>query len=130
MSAFYPSLAEGERSIFCGFHDFTFARSFIVDAHEVEHAMNEHTVEFVVIVFTQHLGIGAHGIEGDVEVACQHCSCTIIKGDDVGVVVVLEILPISGEYLFVIAEDIVDFSQSAIVLRSDTAQPGFFGAHV
>lgn len=42
----------------------------------------------------------------------------------------LEILPISGEYLFVIAEDIVDFSQSAIVLRSDTAQPGFFGAKV
>ena len=39
-------------------------------AHEVEHAMNEHTVEFVVIVFTQHLGIGAHGIERDVEVAC------------------------------------------------------------
>ena len=27
----------------------------------------------------------------------------------------LKILPISGEYLFVIAEDIVDFSQSAIV---------------
>ena len=107
--AFSLSLAEGKGCIFSSFHDFSLTRAFVVDAHEVEHAMHEYAMEFVVIVFAQHLGIGAHGVEGDVEIACQHCASTIVEGDDVGVVVVLEILPIGGENFLVVAEDIVDF---------------------
>ncbi len=46
------ALAQGEGGIFGGFHNFTFAGAFVVDAYEVKHAVNEHAVEFVIVVFS------------------------------------------------------------------------------
>ena len=46
------ALAQSESGIFGGFHDFAFARAFVVDAYEVKHTVNEHAVEFVIIVFS------------------------------------------------------------------------------
>ena len=46
------ALAQSESGIFGGFHDFAFAGAFVVDAYEVKHTMNEHAVEFVIVVFS------------------------------------------------------------------------------
>lgn len=50
--ALASALAQSESGIFGGFHDFAFARAFVVDAYEVKHTVNEHAVEFVIVVFS------------------------------------------------------------------------------
>ena len=48
--------------VFGGFHYFALAWAFVVDAAEVEDAVDDDAVEFFVVGLVKLLGVGAHGV--------------------------------------------------------------------
>ena len=81
----------------------------------MEDAVDDDAVELFIVGGALLLGIGAHGVEADEEVACdgvflagEEGIVAVVEGDDVGVVVVLQILTVHLKYFFVVAEDVAD----------------------
>ena len=68
-------------------------------------------------------GIGGNRVERYINITIHACARGIIKGDDVGIVVVLEKLLIDGENLLVVAEDIVEVAHRVAILRSSALDP-------
>ena len=67
--------------------------------------------------------IGCNRVERYINIAIHACARGIIKGDDVGIVVVLEKLLIDSENLLVIAEDIVEVAYGIAVLSCGALDP-------
>ncbi len=97
-------LSQGEGFVLLGFHHLACAWCFVVDATKVENAVDDDTIQLFVIRHALLFGIGAHGIERDEEVAREAVALTIVESDDVGVVVVLEILAIDFQNFLIVAE--------------------------
>ena len=85
--------------------------------------MDDDTVQLVEEWCAYLLGVGCNGFERYVNVAIHACARGIIKGDDVGIVVVLEKLLIDGENLLIIAEDIVEVAYGIAVLSCGALDP-------
>ena len=92
--------------------------------------MDDDTVQFVKERCACLLGVGGNRVERYIDVAIHACARGIIKGDDVGIVVVLEKLLIDGENLLIIAEDIVEVAHRVAILRSSALDPLFDFAEV
>ncbi len=50
-------------------HDFTLTGAFVVNATQVEHSMNYHTVQLSAILLPYFLSIGGYGLQGNHHVA-------------------------------------------------------------
>ena len=85
--------------------------------------MDDDTVQFVKERCAYLFGIGGNRVERYIDVAIHACARGIIKGDDVGIVVVLEKLLIDGENLLIIAEDIVEVAYGIAILSCGTFDP-------
>ena len=92
--------------------------------------MDDDTVQFVKERCAYLLGVGGNRVERYIDVAIHACARGIIKGDDVGIVVVLEKLLIDGKDLLVVAEDIVEVAYGIAILRSSALDPLFDFAEV
>ena len=85
--------------------------------------MDDDTVQFVDERCAYLFGIGGNRVERYVNIAIHACARGIIKGDDVGIVVVLEKLLIDGENLLIVAEDIVEVAHRVAVLSCGALDP-------
>ena len=85
--------------------------------------MDDDTVQFVDERCAYLFGIGCNGVERYIDVAIHACARGIIKGDDVGIVVVLEKLLIDSKDLLVVAEDIVEVAYGIAVLSCGALDP-------
>ena len=85
--------------------------------------MDDDTVQFVKERCAYLFGIGGNRVERYIDVAVHACARGIIKGDDVGIVVVLEKLLIDGKDLLVVAEDIVEVAYGIAVLSCGALDP-------
>ena len=94
-----------------GFHDFALARTLVVDAAQVQDAMDDDAVQLGVIRGIELFGIGAHRVEADKQVARNAVSFGIVEGDDVGVIIVLQVLAVHLQYLLIGAEDVGYFGR-------------------
>lgn len=103
-------LSHRQRPVLCLLHDFPFPRSLVVDTAEVQDAVYDDTVQLRVVVASEELRIRAHGIEADEEVTAEPVAFAVIEGDDVGVVIVLQILAVHLQNLLVGTENIGDFT--------------------
>ena len=99
--------------VFGSFHYLAFARSLVVDAYKVQYAVDDDAVQFFVVGSALLLGVAEHGVKADDNVARYGVLdahgfkvFSIVEGDDVGVVVVLQVLLVDFEYVFVITEHI------------------------
>ena len=92
--------------------------------------MDDDTVQFVDERCAYLLGVGGNRVERYIDVAIHACARGIIKGDDVGIVVVLEKLLIDSKDLLVVAEDIVEVAHRIAILRSSALDPLFDFAEV
>ena len=72
---------------------------------------------------THLFGIGGNRVQRNINITIHARARGIIKGDDIGIVVVLKELTIDGEDLLVVAEDIVEFAYSVAVLRCGALDP-------
>ena len=61
---------------------------------EMQHAVDEDAEKLGIKGNANHLGIGAHGFQGNENIAVQGLPCRVIKGDDIRVVVVSEKLAV------------------------------------
>ena len=85
--------------------------------------MDDDTVQFVKERCADLLGVGGNRVERYIDVAIHACARGIIKGDDVGIVVVLEKLLIDSKDLLVVAEDIVEVAYGVAVLSCGALDP-------
>ncbi len=120
----------GEGAVFLGFHDFAFARAFVVDATEVENAVDDDAVELFFVTGANIFGIGAHGVERDEEVAADAVALGVVEGDDVRVVVVLQELAVDFEDFFVVNEDVGDVPAAFVMSSGNGFDPGCCGSCV
>ena len=83
---------EGQGAVFGGFHDFAFAGAFVVDAAEVEDAVNDDAVELLVVGGAETggvvrgdelLAVRQYGVEADEHIAAYHIGAAVVEGDDV-----------------------------------------------
>ena len=92
--------------------------------------MDDDTVQFVEEWCAYLFGVGGNRVERYIDIAVHACARGIIKGDDVGIVVVLEKLLIDGKDLLVVAEDIVEVAYGVAVLSCGALDPLFDFAEV
>ena len=85
--------------------------------------MDDDTVQLVDERCAYLFGVGCNGVERYVNIAIHACARGIIKGDDVGIVVVLKELAIDSENLLVIAEDISEVAYGITILCCGTLDP-------
>ena len=85
--------------------------------------MDDDTVQFVDERCAYLFGIGGNRVKRYIDVAIHACARGIIKGDDVGIVVVLEKLLIDSKDLLVVAEDIVEVAYGIAVLSCGALDP-------
>lgn len=98
-------LSHGQCLVLGSFHNFPFSRTFIIDAAKVQDAMDNDPVQFSFIVVAGKLfGIGAYRIKADKEIAAQAVAFAIVKSDDVGIIIMLKILPVYFENFLVRAK--------------------------
>ena len=94
-------------------HDLAFARSLVVDATQVQDPMNDGPMQLLLIRGGKLFGIRADGIKTDEQIACNLRPARIVERDDVGIIIVLQILPVDLQNLFVRTENITDVTGSA-----------------
>ena len=85
--------------------------------------MDYDAVEFLIVGRALRLGIAAHRVEADEAVARDGVVLAIVEGDDVGVLVVVEVLAVHFEYFLIVAEDISHLSHPFAVARCHAAHP-------
>ena len=85
--------------------------------------MDDDTVQLVDERCAYLFGIGGNRVERYIDVAIHACARGIIKGDDVGIVVVLKELAIDSKDLLVVAEDIVEVAYRVAVLGCGALNP-------
>ena len=109
---------------FCGHLGLGFG-CFVRLSCEMQQAVDDDAVQFVQECGTCLLGIGSHRIKGNINIAIYARARGIIKGNDNGIVVVLEKLAIDGQNLLVVAEDVVEFAYRVSVLSGYGFDPLF-----
>ena len=107
--------------VFGRFHLFAFARPFVVDAAQVEHAVHHDPLELLAIGDTIFLCVGAHRVEADEDVAADGVTLAVVEGDDVGVVVVFQELAIDLQYFFIVTKDISQVADLFLLAEGHTA---------
>ena len=106
-------LPHRQRLIFRLLHNLPFSRPFVIDAAKVEDAVDDDPVQFAfVVVIGELFRIGAYGIKADEEVTVETVSFAIVEGNDICIIIMLQILAVHFEYLLVRAEDVGDFTDS------------------
>ena len=86
--------------------------------------MDDDTVKLIIIGFAKLLGIGTDGIERNHNIAIDDIILIVIEGDDIGIVIMPQILIINLENLLVIYKHIAYLSYLAAMRCSYLANPG------
>ena len=90
---------------------------------QVDEAVDDDAMEFLFVGGTNHLGIAANGVERDENISVDRRFGGVVEGDGVGVVVVLEELPIDFELAFIRAKNVVNFAHLVAVVGRHDANP-------
>ena len=86
--------------------------AFVFYAAQVEDAVYDDAVQLVFEALSVFLGVAFDGVEADEYVAAYPVAFGVVEGDDVGVVVVLQVLPVDFQDAAVVAKDVADLSGS------------------
>ena len=85
--------------------------------------MDDDTMQFSFISLVELFGIGTYGIEADEEVARDTISFGVVEGNDVGVIVMLQILAVHFQNLLIGAENIGYFADFLAIAGSHLFHP-------
>ena len=77
--------------------------------------MHNHPQQLAPGINTEFLGIGPYGIERYVQVATQEAARTIVEGNYVGIVIVIEKTAVDFEYFLIVTKNIIDRSYNSVV---------------
>ena len=85
--------------------------------------MDDDTVQLVDERCADLFGVGGNCVERYIYIAVYTCARGIIKGNYVGIVIVLEKFSVDGQNLLVVAEDIVEVAHRVAVLSCGALDP-------
>ena len=81
-------------------------------------------MELIIVGLAKLLGIGADRIQRNHDVAVNHIILIIIEGDDIGIVIMTQILVVHFENLLVIYKHIANLTHLAAMRGSYLTNPG------
>lgn len=105
------------------FHYLAFSWSLVVDAAEVEDSVYDDSVQLLGVGCLLCFGIAFYGVEADKDIAVYRVPFCIVEGDDVCIVIVVEVLLVYLKYFLVVAENVCDVTNFFPVCSSHGAQP-------
>lgn len=88
------------------FHYFALARTFIVYSTKMQKAVNYNAVKFSRIISAYRLGVTGHGVKRNEHIAAHSAPVSIVKGDYVGEIVVIEKLTVYLDDFVITAENV------------------------
>ena len=97
------------------FHYFAFSWAFIVDATQVKNAVYDNSVEFFVIGCVVFQRIAFNGVETYEDVSVKGVALGVVECDDIGVVVVVEVLSVYFKNFWIVAKDVCHFSYFLVI---------------
>ena len=83
-------------------HFLAFLVGVVVYATEVQNAMDDDTVQFLVVGGPEQFGVGEYGVQRNICVANEYVSLAVVKADMVGVVVVSDELAVDAQDFLVV----------------------------
>ena len=98
-------------------------RGFVRLTCEMQQAVDNDSMQFVKEWRAHLFGVGSYSVKRNINIAIHTRARGIIKGDDVGIVVVLKELAIDSDNLLIIAEDIVELAYRVAILRCGALDP-------
>ena len=87
--------------------------------------MDNHPVQFSKEILLQFMGIGFDRIEGDVDISFEGSTSGSVESDDIGEIVVFEVLVVYIDDGLVVAEDVVYITDYFAVVFGDVQKPLF-----
>lgn len=96
----------GEGFVFVLLHYFSFAGTFVVYAAEMQHAVDDHSHQFVAVGCGLQNCVRRDGVERDEYVSSEEFSSAVVESDYVGVVVVVQEFYVYFQDFFIVAEDV------------------------
>ena len=88
---------QGESLVLILLHDFSLSRALVVDAAEVQDAVDDDAMKLIIVGLAKLLDIGTHGIERNHDVAVNHIILIVIEGDDASsTLAVISLPPLSS----------------------------------
>ena len=105
----------GQSLVLIGFHDLALTRPFVVDATEMQNAMNNDAMQLIIVGLAKLLSIAAHRVQRDDDVTIDYITLVIVKRDDVGVVVMAKLLVVDLKNLLVADKHIADLSYTPAI---------------
>ena len=88
------------------FHYFALTGSFVINATQVQHAMNDDAVQFVLLDGMNEESVRGDSIERNHHVARDALPRAVIKRDNVGIVIMVEETAIGVEDIFIVTKNI------------------------
>ena len=89
----------------------------------MEDAVDDGTVEFLVVGSVEGFGISLHRVETDKQVAGDLIAARIIERDDIRIIIMLEVLAVYFQNLLVGAEDVADIADLLTVCGGNFLYP-------
>ena len=105
------------------FHYFSFTRTLVVDAAKMQHSMYHNTHKFLIISTLKEFSIAFYRVERYKHVARYALAATVVEGDDIGVIIVLQELAIYFENLLIVAEDVSKVANRAPMILRNLRNP-------
>ena len=113
----------GKSTVLSRFHNLAFTRSLIIDAAQVQYTMYDGAVKFLIVSCGKLLTIGTYRIEADEEIATDGIVLRVVEGNDIGIVVVLQVLAVHLEYALIIAKYVVHIAHVLAIGGSHSTDP-------
>lgn len=104
-------------------HDLALSGALVIDAAEMEDAVDYHAVQLREIRGAYALGIRGHSIERNEHVSAYELASAIIEGDYVCIVVVAQKLAIDFNDAVIVAKHIGDVTKDAAMLTRHIRYP-------
>jgi hypothetical protein len=95
----------------------------VVVSDKVKDSVHHHAVEFILELRPVLDGVFTDAVDADEKVSGNLVALAIVKGDDIGVIVVLKELAIDGKDVLVVAEEIAHFAHFLAIRGSHAAYP-------
>ena len=109
--------------ILLGPHDRDFVFRVVVIADQVKQAVHDHPVQLVGELDAIEHGVLADGIHGDKQVAGEAVPLAVIEGDDVGIIIVLQIFYIDIQNKIIGAKYNRNITQALGLALGDELEP-------
>jgi hypothetical protein len=92
--------------------------------------MNDDAHELILVWYTQHVGIAFHGVERNDHITRDVAGVSVVKRDNVCVIVMPKKFAVGGKDVFVIAKDIGQASNALAMLLCHLHNPVLHGLMV